>query len=114
MVISDGDIARNEVNIRTRQPQPLGFDPFTNYTFANRDFLINAVNFMIDENGLIQARTKEVKIRPLDKTKINEEKTKWQIVNLVIPIVILIGYGAFRAWMRRRKFAQFKYAGTEK
>lgn len=114
MVISDGDIARNEVNVRTRQPQPLGFDPFTNYTFANRDFLLNAVNFMVDENGLIQARTKEVKIRPLDKTKINEEKTKWQIINLVVPIVILIGYGTLRAWMRRRKFAQFGYAGKDK
>jgi ABC-2 type transport system permease protein len=114
MVISDGDIARNEVNVRTRQPQPLGFDPFTNYTFANRDFLINAVNFMVDENGLIQARTKEVRIRPLDKTLIAQEKTKWQIINLVVPIFILAGYGVVRAWMRRRKFAQFDYAGKEK
>jgi gliding-associated putative ABC transporter substrate-binding component GldG len=114
MVISDGDIARNEINIRTRQPQPLGFDPFTNYTFANRDFLINAVNFLVDENGLIQARTKEVKIRPLDKTKISAEKTKWQVLNLVVPVVILIMYGAARVWLRRKKFAQFEYAGKEK
>jgi gliding-associated putative ABC transporter substrate-binding component GldG len=113
LVISDGDIARNEINIRTRQPQPLGFDPFTNYTFANRDFLMNAVNFLIDENGLIQARTKEVMIRPLDKTRVTAEKTKWQIINMVLPVVALIAYGITRAWLRRRKFAQFGYAGKE-
>ena len=111
LVIGDGDIARNEINPRTRQPQALGFDPFTNYTFANRDFLMNAVNYLIDENGLIQARTKEVKIRPLDKAKVANEKTKWQIINLVLPLAVLILYGVARVYLRRRRFAQFDYAG---
>ena len=56
IVIADGDIARNDVNLRTGQLQPLGFDPATNYTFANRDFLMNCLAHLTNENGLIQAR----------------------------------------------------------
>lgn len=107
IVISDGDIARNEINIRTRQPQPLGFDPYAQYTFANKDFLLNAIAFLTDENGLIQTRTKQVKIRPLNREKINEEQTKWQLINLVLPLLILLGYGLLRAYLRKRNFAQF-------
>lgn len=107
IVIADGDIARNEINPRTGQPQPLGFDPFTQYTFANRDFLLNAVAFLADENGLIQARNKEVKVRPLDERKIATERVKWQVINLVLPLVVLILYGGVRAYFRKRKFAQF-------
>ena len=107
IVVGDGDIARNEVNIRSGQPRPLGFDPTTNYTFANRDFLMNAVAYLVDENGLIQARNKQVKIRPLDKEKIKNETLKWQLVNLIFPIVLLVVYGAGRAYWRKRKFARF-------
>src|SRR5690606_16860760 len=61
IVIGDGDVARNEVNPRTGQPQMLGFDPFSNYTFANRDLLMNAMAYLAEEEGLIQARTKQIK-----------------------------------------------------
>jgi len=107
IVIADGDLARNEVNPRTRQPQVLGFDPFTNYTFANRDLIMNSLAFLTDDGGLIQARNKEVKIRPLDKTKVSHERVTWQVINLVIPIVILIAFGLVRASWRKRKFAKF-------
>jgi ABC-2 type transport system permease protein len=107
IVIADGDIVRNEINPRTKQPQPLGFDIVTNYTFANRDFLLNAIAFLTQDNGLIQARTKEIKIRPLDREKLVSEKVKWQLINLVLPVLVLIIYGVARAYWRRRKFAQF-------
>lgn len=107
IVVSDGDLARNEVNIRTGQPQPLGFDPFTKYTFANQDLLLNMIAYLIDENGLIRARNKEIKIRPLDHEQVTAEKAQWQIINLILPLALLVVYGVVRSYWRNRKFARF-------
>ncbi|MBA4054929.1 MAG: gliding motility-associated ABC transporter substrate-binding protein GldG [Marivirga sp.] len=107
IVIGDGDIARNDVNFRTGQVRPLGFDPATNYTFANREFLLNALAHLTNENGLIQARNKQVKIRPLDKGKVKSERLKWQVINLVTPMLLLVIYGVTRAYWRKRKFSRF-------
>jgi ABC-2 type transport system permease protein len=107
IVIADGDIARNDVNPRTNQPQPLGYDPFTQYTFANQDLLMNALAYLTNGNGLIAARNKEVKIRPLDKDKIQSEKLKWQLLNLVAPIVLICLFGILKMVIRKRKFASF-------
>lgn len=107
MIIADGDVARNDVNPRNNQPQPLGFDPMTKTTFANRDFLLNTVAYLTQENGLIQVRNKEVKIRPLDKVKLKEGRLKWQVLNVAAPLVLLIGYGVLRFYLRKRRFAKF-------
>jgi len=107
VVIADGDLARNEINRRTGQPQALGFDPYTNYTFANRDLLLNILAFLTDDGGLIQTRNKEVKIRPLDREKVRSEKVTWQVINLVVPLVLLVTYGVVRVYWRRRKYARF-------
>lgn len=107
IVIGDGDIARNDVNFRTGQIRPLGFDPATNYTFANRDFLMNALAHLTDEDGLIQARSKQVRIRPLDKERVKSERLKWQVINLAVPLLLLIVYGAGRSYWRKQKFAGF-------
>jgi len=107
MVIADGDIARNDVNPRSNQPQPLGFDPMTKTTFANKDLLLNTVAYLTQENGLIQVRNKEVKIRPLDKVKLKEGRLKWQVLNVAAPLVLLVCYGILRFYLRKRRFAKF-------
>ncbi|HTH54705.1 MAG TPA: gliding motility-associated ABC transporter substrate-binding protein GldG [Cyclobacteriaceae bacterium] len=107
IVIADGDIARNDVNPRDGKPQSLGFDPFANYTFANQDLLLNMVAYLVDEKGLIHVRNKQVKIRPLDKEKIRNEKTFWQLVNLGLPIVVLVAFGMIRSYLRKMKYARF-------
>lgn len=107
IVVSDGDLGRNEVNSRSGQPQPLGFDPFTNYTFANQDLLLNMIAFLVDENGLIRARNKEIKIRPLDREQASSEKLFWQVINLVLPLLLLMTYGFIRSYLRKRRFARF-------
>ena len=107
IVVSDGDLARNDVNRRTGQPLPLGFDPFANYTFANQDLLLNMIAYLADENGLIRARNKEIRIRPLDREQIAAEKLRWQLINLGIPLVFLAAFGVVRFYVRRRKFANF-------
>ncbi len=107
IVIADGDLARNDINPRNNQPQQLGYDQFTRYTFANQELLMNAVAYLVNENGLIAARNKEVKIRPLDKEKILSEKLKWQLINIAFPILLVVLYGVVRSALRRRKFSMF-------
>jgi ABC-2 type transport system permease protein len=106
-VIGDGDIARNEINLRTGQPQALGFDPFSQNTYANQDLLLNAMSYLLDEDGLITARAKEVKIRPLDRVKIARERRFWQVVNLAGPILLVLFFGLARYRLRQRKYARF-------
>ncbi len=105
MIVADGDIARNEINHRTGQPQQLGFDPISSYTFANQDLLLNMVAYLINEDGLISARNKEIKIRPLSKTKITQDRAYWQFVNLVVPLLALFAFGLVRAYLRKRKYS---------
>jgi len=106
VVLGDGDLAVNEVNPTTGQPQPLGFDPFLNENFANQELLLNALAYMVDSDGLILARNKEIKIRPLDKIKIDNEELKWQLINLVLPIVLLVMFGAIRFYLRKTKYSK--------
>jgi gliding-associated putative ABC transporter substrate-binding component GldG len=108
MVFADGDLARNHINLRTGNPQQLGSDPFTGYTFANEELLLNAVAYLADENGLIKTRNKEVKIRPLNKEKVRLQKGMWQAANLTIPIVLLMFFGIVRFIFRKKKFATFR------
>ena len=108
IVVADGDVARNDVNPRTGQPQALGFDPIVGYTFANQDLLLNMMSFLTEENGLISARNKEVKIRPLDKEKIKSERSYWQTLNGAIPLALVIIFGLGKAWMRKKKYASFQ------
>lgn len=107
IVIADGDIIRNDVNPRDGSVQPLGFDPFTQYTFANQDLLLNSISYLLEENGLINARNKEIKIRPLDKEKIKEERVFWQVFNLFLPLVLVVVFGLLRAYWRKLKYSKF-------
>lgn len=105
LVVSDGDIAKNPVNPADGSFGKLGYNQFEKYQFANKDFLVNAVEYMLDDNGLIQARGKEVKLRLMDTVKAGEEETKWQLLNIVLPLVFLILFGLGYTWFRRKRFA---------
>lgn len=107
IVISDGDLARNEINPRTGQPQALGFDRFSNYTFANQELLLNAIAWLVSDNGLLTARTKEVKMRPLDKEKVKNEKIQWQVINTLLPLVCIVVFGVVWSYVRKRRFTSF-------
>ena len=65
------------------------------------------IAFLVDENGLIRARNKDIRIRPLDREQIAAERTRWQVLNLGLPLMLLIISGAMRAWWRKKKFANF-------
>jgi len=106
LVVADGDFVRNEYNTRTAQTYPLGYDRFAKVQFANKDFVLNCLNYMLDAKGVIMAKSKDIKLRPLDKPRIGKERTKWQVFNLVAPLLLLALYGFVRFWLRKRKFAK--------
>jgi gliding-associated putative ABC transporter substrate-binding component GldG len=106
-VFSDGDLIRNEVNPRTGQAYELGFDRYNNITFANRELAMNTIHYLLDSEGLINVRSKEIALRPLDKVRVKEEKAYWQLLNLVAPIVLLALFGVMRYYLRKRKYERF-------
>ena len=107
MVVADGDIARNQIaNPSTGQVVPLGFNRFEGFQFANKDFLLNAIEYLRDDKGIIEARGREVKLRLLDTKKAEEEETKWQIINIAVPLFLLALFGFLFNWVRKNRFAK--------
>jgi ABC-2 type transport system permease protein len=107
IVVGDGDIIKNQVRTTGSQPTPypLGYDRYTGQTFGNKEFILNAMNYLIDENGLISIRSRELKLRLLDRTKINENKLFWQLVNTVVPVILVIILGIIIYYIRKKKYA---------
>lgn len=95
IVVSDGDIIRNEVISSQDGPviEPLGYDRYTSQVFGNADFILNAINYMTDASGLISLRGREFKLRLLDRQKVRDEKLKWEMINLIAPITLIILIG---------------------
>lgn len=105
IVISDADIIRNRVDPKTDQYYALGHDRYTRRTYANKDFMLNCINYLLDDSGLLELRSKELKIRLLDRPKIEKEKTKWQMLNLIVPILLILLFGAGSFYIRNKKYA---------
>jgi len=106
IVIADGDIIRNEVSIKDSTSIPLGFDRYTNQQFGNKDFIQNAVLYLADDDGWIQLRNRTLKLRLLNKQISSDEKTVWQLVNVVSPIVLLVLLGIGYQIVRKRKYTR--------
>jgi len=104
LIVSDGDVIRNAINKKENKIEPLGYNPYERYTFANKDFLLNAVEYLLDTDGVIASRSKEVRLRLLNKTKAREEKTKWQLVNIALPLLLLGIFGGAFTFLRRRRY----------
>lgn len=105
LVVSDGDIARNLVTMRG-EVMPLGYNQFERFQFANKDFLLNAVEYLRDDNGIIEARGREVKLRLLDTQKAEAEQLKWQLINIGVPLLFLLAFGLVFNWVRKNRFAK--------
>lgn len=102
MVISDGDVIKNEVS--RNKPQDLGFDRSSNQLVGNKELLLNAVNYMLQDDGLVELRGKQVAIAFLDPERIEPEKTKWQIVTVVLPLLILGVFALLFGFIRKRQY----------
>jgi len=106
IVVADGDIIRNQIDIRTRKPLPLGFDQYTQNTYANKEFIENAISYLVEGEGMIDIRSRELKVRLLDATKVSRERAKWQVINTLVPIAIIIVLGTALAFVRKRKYSK--------
>lgn len=107
LVISDGDVAANFVRDAAKKEWlPLGLNRFENATYANKELMLNAIEYLIDPAGVIEARTKEVKLRLLDTVKARKEATLWRTVNIAAPLVFLGIFGWFFNWRRKKRYAQ--------
>ena len=104
IVISDGDILKNQVG-SDGSPYPLGYDHYTQQTYGNKNLLLNIADYMTDDSGLIALRTKEIKIRLLNRARIRNEKMYWQLVNTVGPLLLVLICAIFQHYIRKRKYA---------
>jgi gliding-associated putative ABC transporter substrate-binding component GldG len=108
IVIADGDIIRNEVKRSglNESPLPLGQDKYTGQVYGNRDFLINCLNWLVDKNGIMELRSRELKLRLLNYKIIKADKFKWQLINIAGPVIVVIIGGFFYSYFRRKKYAE--------
>lgn len=102
VLISDGDFIANQVH--QGQPLELGLDKWTNLRFGNSDFLLNTVNYLLDDSGLINLRSKTLKLQFLDKQKAFEERSFWQTINVVAPLALLGVFGFIFTFIRKKKY----------
>ncbi len=107
IIVADGDVIRNKVSVRADRiiPLTLGQDRYTQQTYGNKDFILNAVHYLAEETSLVEIRSRTLTLRLLDKTKIINEKFKWQLINTVLPVLIVVLFGLMNWYLRKRKFA---------
>lgn len=103
--ISDGDIIKNQLD-KNGQPMELGYDKWTNNLYANKEFMMNCVNYLLDDNGLINIRSKEVDLPILDKEKVYANYTQSQVITVAVPIVILLLFGVAFTILRKRRYSK--------
>ena len=103
IVISDGDIIKNELD-KNGTPIELGYDPKTGNLYDNKDFIINSVNFLLDESGLINIRAKDVTLPLLDTTKVTQSYIKIQIIAVILPLILLLLFAILFKMYRRNKY----------
>lgn len=106
IVVADGDIAKNKTNPAQQSFSPLGYNEFERYLFANKDFVVNALEYLLDGQGVIEARGKEVRLRLLDTVRARQEKTFWQSLNILAPLAFLGLFGLGFNWLRRRRYGR--------
>ena len=113
IIVADGDIIRNQLaqldyakknNKRVGAPLPLGYDQYTNNTYGNKQFIDNAISYLMEGEGLISVRSRELKIRLLDINKVNGNPIMWQLINVVLPSALMIILGIVLAFLRKKKY----------
>lgn len=109
IVVSDGDMVLNSV--QKNEPLPMGVNPYTygsqyQYQFANKDFLQNCLDYLINPSGLAEAKAKDYTLRLLDTKKISEQKTTWQLINIAVPVLLVFLFAVIYQWRRKRKYTK--------
>jgi ABC-2 type transport system permease protein len=108
LVVADGDMIRNDIKPTPKgiMISPLGYDRYTQRTYGNKDFIVNAVHYVTGHKGLINLRSRQLTLRLLDKAKVKKYHIQWILINMTGPPVIVILAGLFFAWLRKRRFTR--------
>lgn len=106
IVVADGDIGKSEYQRNTGMVYPVGYDIYMKQQFANKTFLLNCMNYLLDDEGLLQLRSREIKLRLLDKKKISTQQTKWKLINVGLPLVLIFSFGLLQLFIRRKKYTK--------
>jgi ABC-2 type transport system permease protein len=106
IVVADGDIIKNQLQPGELRPTPLplGYDRYTGQQFGNKDFILNAMNYLCDDSALLSVRSREVKLRALDASLVESQRLKWQLVNLVVPVLLVLAFAFAHGYWRRKRY----------
>ena len=106
IVFSDGNLIANQYRINGGVPEymQLGYDRYSKQVYGNKALLLNAVNYLSDDEGLMELRSRVFKIRLLDKVRMKEGKLMWQMINVLVPILLISVFGAVYVYVRRQRF----------
>jgi gliding-associated putative ABC transporter substrate-binding component GldG len=104
IIVSDADIVTNQVS-QTSGPLPMGMIRFEDYRFANREFFLNCIDYLVSNSAIFESRNKEFTLRLLDKAKVESGKNTWQFINIGLPVVVILLAGLLLQWNRKRKYA---------
>ncbi|MFZ4707571.1 MAG: gliding motility-associated ABC transporter substrate-binding protein GldG [Bacteroidales bacterium] len=107
IVVADGDVIKNQLQPGEVRPTPLqlGYDRYTGQQFGNKDFVLNAMNYLCDDSGLLSVRSREVKLRALDASIVENERLKWQLINTIVPILLVLGFAFAQGYWRRKRYS---------
>lgn len=107
LVVADGDLPRSQYDETSDRFSPLGFNKWENFTFkGNQDFLLNSIEYLLDPEGVVRSRSKEIKLRLLDTVRTEEERSFWQFFNIVVPLLSILLFGLIFHMVRKRKYAK--------
>lgn len=103
IVISDADIVSN-VFSQQQGPLEMGLNQFTQTQYANKDFILNSLEYLVNNSGILETRSKDFTLRLLDPKKVESDKTFWQIINIGGPVLLILLFGAVFQALRKRKY----------
>jgi ABC-2 type transport system permease protein len=109
--VGDGDLARNKVKAGPNGPMilPLGFDRYAGrVVYDNKDFLRNAISYLLDESSAISVRSRTIALRQLNKERIRQQRLGWQTFAMGLPMALTLGFGLLFTSLRRKRFAKLK------
>jgi len=108
VIIADAGLIANKVNYSGKSPQiqQLGYDRVAKRTWGNKEFLLNTVFYLNDDRGIMQLRNRTLKMRLLDQVKLRDEKAFWQWLNIVLPLLLVLLFGAGYNFIRRYKYSK--------
>jgi ABC-2 type transport system permease protein len=105
IVVADGDIATNQFS-QQDGPMPMGYNYFTRYRFANKDFFLNSLEYLVNPSGILETRAKDYSLRLLDPVRTKDQKSLWQLINIVVPVVLVILLGLIYQRLRKTKYSR--------